>query len=187
MPACCNLKILAWESKAYSFCDHMKVSDVPYPRHIICFLQGSAQLQGLDEERLAKMAEHLNQYNCQLSSMGPGFQTVSGQWPVSSILLCARYQRKMNQYYCQLSSMGHTFWTVSGWWLVRFFYHIDKTNTVYWEKVDFHTFVLSMILQYICRCILKSAFILYYWNHTEFSELESVISADVYVLYWWYQ
>lgn len=37
--------------------------------------KGSAQLQGLDEERLAKMAEHLNQYNCQLSSMGPGFQT----------------------------------------------------------------------------------------------------------------
>lgn len=87
MPACCNLKILAWESKAYSFCDHMKVSDVSYPRHVICYLQGSAQLQGLDEERLAKMAEHLNQYNCQLSSMGPGFQTVSGQWPVSFILL----------------------------------------------------------------------------------------------------
>lgn len=90
MPACCNLKILAWESRSYSFCDHMEVSDVSYPRHVICFLQGSAQLQGLDEERLAKMAEHLNQYNCQLSSMGPGFQTVSGHWPVSFILLCAR-------------------------------------------------------------------------------------------------
>lgn len=65
----------------------IELSDISYPRHVISFLQGSAQLQGLDEERLAKMAEHLNQYNCQLSSMGPGFQTVSGWWLVSFILL----------------------------------------------------------------------------------------------------
>lgn len=73
--------------KSSRFFTQIDLSDIFYPRHVICILQGSAQLQGLDEERLAKMAEHLNQYNCQLSSMGPGFQTVSGWWLVSFILL----------------------------------------------------------------------------------------------------
>ncbi|XP_061167166.1 nostrin-like isoform X3 [Saccostrea echinata] len=37
--------------------------------------KGSAQLQTLDEERLAKMADYLNQYNSHLSVMGPRLQT----------------------------------------------------------------------------------------------------------------
>ncbi|XP_048755732.2 nostrin-like isoform X8 [Ostrea edulis] len=37
--------------------------------------KGSAQLQTLDEDRLAKMADYLNQYNSHLSVMGPRLQT----------------------------------------------------------------------------------------------------------------